>query len=286
MSEYRVAIGDLLTIQVFPYAQFSDVVVQSNGTIHVGHAQSIPVVGCTLAQIQQLLHAEMMTWYQHGVVSVAVSEIRGHYYTILGKVVDKGRYTLDRPWCLLSALARARGIEVGLQDGTTVEIADLDHALLVRQGELIPIDFRALLQRGDMRYNIFLHAGDMLYFPSNISETVQVFGAVTSPGSQAYSSGMHLTAVLARRGGLTDEAWLRQILVVRGNLAQPQVFCVNYQDILLGKIPDFSISPGDVVHVADRPYQDVRKWTRAVLRMIASTVGGMVGRDIAQGVLP
>ena len=117
-----------------------------------------------------------------------------------------------------------------------------------------------------MRYNLFIHPGDTIYLPSNKAETIQVARAVREPGTQAYTSDMHLSAVLARRGGFQENAWRQRILVVRGNLAAPTVHAVNFSDIIAGKTRDFMLRPGDLVHVADRPYEDIRLWTRTMLR--------------------
>ena len=85
----------------------------------------MPAVGRTLAELRQAITEDAAQWYKHLVVTVAVTKVHGHHYLLLGKMVDKGRYPLDRSWRLLDVLARARGIEAGLLDGNTVEISRL-----------------------------------------------------------------------------------------------------------------------------------------------------------------
>ena len=69
----------------------------------------------------------------------------------------------------------------------------------MRDGQRIPIDFQALIQEGDLRYNIHVHPGDFIYFPSTLASEIYVLGNVRSPGAQAYAGSMTLGSALARR---------------------------------------------------------------------------------------
>jgi hypothetical protein len=61
---------------------------------------------------------------------------------------------------------------------------------------------------------------------------------------------------VAVRGGFSERAWRRRVLVIRGSLAHPRPFVVNAADVLSAKAPDFRLQPGDIVYVSSRPWAD------------------------------
>jgi protein involved in polysaccharide export with SLBB domain len=75
---------------------------------------------------------------------------RSKKYVMLGKVAPKGVFVLDRPLTIIEAVARAHGLETGLFESTTVEVADLSRSFLVRQGQRVKVDFERLFQSGDL----------------------------------------------------------------------------------------------------------------------------------------
>ena len=140
--------------------------VAADGTFAWLGYPAIQAAGRSVAELRADLEARLeRDLLRRPVVMIQPDTVVGHRYHVMGKVIDKGSYPLDRPLRLLDAIARCRGIEVGLQDGSTVEIADYDHSLLIRRGTVVPIDFQALLQDGDVRYNIHIHPGDFAVLP-------------------------------------------------------------------------------------------------------------------------
>jgi protein involved in polysaccharide export with SLBB domain len=171
-------------------------------------------------------------------------------------VINKGVVTLERPVTLVEAIANAGGIETGLFEQNTVELADLDRSFVSRNGQRLPVDFRKLLHEGDMSRNIEIEPNDFIYIASTISNDYYVLGAVNSPGVQALTPDASVVAAITRRGGLGERAWPDRVLVVRGSFDKPVTFVVNVKDILAAKGTDFKIQPKDIIYVADHPWAE------------------------------
>ena len=173
---YTFSYHDAMRIGIYGHPEYErdGIRVDADGNISYLHLRSVPAYGLTVTELRSALETALRTRIHHAKVSVTPTEVAGHKYYILGKVVDKGSYPIDRPLNILDAIARSRGIEVGLQDGNTVEIADFDHSFLVRDSEYVPIDFKALLQDGDTCHNIPIHPGDLLYFPALCQRSICV----------------------------------------------------------------------------------------------------------------
>ena len=88
---------------------------------------------------------------------------------------------------LLEAIGRAGGplnISGGRDLGfgyTTEEVADLRRSFVIRQGQLLPVDFYRLYQLGDVSQNIYLQPDDFVYMPAAGAKNVYVLGAVVQP---------------------------------------------------------------------------------------------------------
>jgi protein involved in polysaccharide export with SLBB domain len=175
-------------------------------------------------------------------------------YFLLGSVVQKGVYTLDRPTTVIEAIARARGVETGLQQRNLVDIADMQRAFLARRGERVAIDFEKLFLHGDLTQNVSLEPGDYLYFPPADMKEVYVLGEVRTPGVVSYAPETSALRAIISQGGFTDRAWKKRVLVVRGSLNQPETFVVDASAILSAGAPDFKLEPRDIVYVHYRPW--------------------------------
>ena len=119
---------------------------------------------------------------------ITPAAIHSKKYFVLGSVVNKGVYTFDRPLTVIEAIARAGGLETGVFERNTVELADLSRSFLARQGRRVPIDFEKLFQQGDLTQNMALEPNDYLYFASAGANEFYVLGEVLQPGVLPFSA--------------------------------------------------------------------------------------------------
>ena len=71
---------------------------------------------------------------------------------------------------------------------------------------------------------------------------------------QAFRDPATVLSVITTRGGFTDRAWTRRVLVIRGSLTKPETHIVDLKAILQGTGTDFQVLPKDIVFVAEHPW--------------------------------
>ncbi len=283
LDQYRFASGDRVDLKLYGQAEYDqpDTVVDPDGNVHFSIARNIPAAGRTVAELRGELERRMAELVLKPRAVVQPRLTVGHRYYVLGTVAQQGPFPINGPVRVLDAIARAGGIATGLQANATVEIADFARSVLVRRGDLLAIDFQALIQTGDLRYNIMLHPGDMMIFPSTVAGEIFVLGAVANQGAQPYAPDLTVVGLLTRRGGVLERAYRRQIAVLRGSLVRPRIYLVDIDDVLSARTKDFRIEPGDILYVPDRPFQYLRELALAATRAFVGVLGARAGGQAA-----
>jgi protein involved in polysaccharide export with SLBB domain len=248
--------GDLLNLSLFemPDTAQLEVPIGPDGRITVLQARDVMAAGLTIDELRSRLDEALSKYYQTPRTIVTPAAFHSKKYLVLGAVVNKGVYTFDRPVTVIEALARAGGLETGLYDQKTVELADLQRSFLVRNGQRVTVDFERLFQQGDLSQNVPLEPGDYLYFASGDANQVYVLGEVGLPGIVTFAPKTTVISAIAARGGFTPRAFKSRVLVVRGSLNHPQTFVVDSGAILGAKATDFKLQPKDIVYVSFNPW--------------------------------
>jgi len=167
---------------------------------------------------------------------------------------------------LLESISAAGGLlsRGGPGAGGAEDLADLRHSFVVRDGQLLPVDFDRLIKQGDMSQNIYLQPDDFVYVPSAVSGEVYVLGAVRVPRPLRTAEAATLISAVANVGGTIKDAYITHVGIVRGSLSQPKIAEVNYKAIV-GESPDVRLQPQDIVYVPFSPYKNLVKYTDLIL---------------------
>lgn len=83
------------------------------------------------------------------------------------------------------------------------------------------------------------------------SKKIFVFGEVQKPGTFTYEDGMSIVQAVTLAGGFTKTAAQNSTSVPRHVNGAEQKIKVTVQDIALGKAPNFTLEPGDIVFVPE-----------------------------------
>ena len=162
-----------------------------------------------------------------------------------------------------------------------MEIADLASSVVIRDGDVLPVDFERLIKGGDTSQNVFLHHNDYIYLPSSGSSNVLLLGAIASPQAVRYKESLTLVDCIAQGRGPTADACLKQVVVVRGTFEKPSAAVVDLQAILVGKATDVLLQPRDIVWVPRQPLglldATVKLIFRDAARSYAATQGARLG---------
>lgn len=278
--------GDVMNFSLYGQPEFtrSEVFVGPDGRVSYLQAQDIMASGLTIDELRAKFDEALAKYYRtpRTIITPAITNaFRSKKYFVLGNVVQKGVFMLDRPITIIEAIARARGFEAAAVQRTTLELADLPRSFLVRQGKRVTVDFEKLFLQGDLTQNIPLEPDDYLYFPPVDLKEVYVVGEVRTPGVQMYVTNLTAIGAIAGRGGFTDRAWRKRILIVRGSLDRPQTFELDAAGVLTAKAADFKLEPRDIIYVSARPWIMVEEiLERATTTFLNTMVVTWTGQNI------
>ena len=284
-QRFTIGPGDIFNLRIYGRtdAVRTYVPVGPDGRISFMEAQSVPVAGLTVDEMRAKLDAELGRFYRNARTIITPVEWHSKKYYLLGAVMDRGAYALDRPLTLIEAVARARGIGTGLYEHNTVELADMKRAFIVRHNQRLPVDFDALFNHGDLTQNVLVEPDDYVYFPSGTVDEVYLLGEVKNPGPLGLTAENTLVGVLTVRGGILPTAYKQRVLVVRGSLQKPQTFVVNLAAILSGREKDFVLEPKDIIYVSEKPWQQAVDLLQLALNSYAQ---GMTTTWVSHNVRP
>lgn len=265
--------------------------VGPDGKIYFTLLPGLDVWGLTLVETKARLERELANYFTAPRVAVTLKAVGSKQVWLLGRLKKPGIYPMTSPITLLEAIAQAGGTARSDSQISTKELSDLRHSFVVRDGQFLPVNFDGLLRHGDMSQNIYLRPGDFVYVPFALSQEVYVMGAVRYPRALPFTDQMSLVSAIASASGTvtfdildhadsgvtTANADLSHIAVVRGSLSEPQVFILNYHDIVKGKAPDFHLEPGDIINVPNSPYTSLKRYVNLIVSTFSATVAANEG---------
>jgi protein involved in polysaccharide export with SLBB domain len=152
---------------------------------------------------------------------------------------------------------------------------------LVRNGQLVPIDFDRLVRNGDTSENIYLQNNDYIYLPSGSGARAYVLGAVNQPRVVDFREHMTLSEAISNAGGFAHGSYPEHVVLIRDSLVNPEVAVINVNAIIHGKATDVALEPKDIVWVPNAPWQRVENYVGDILSTFARTVAANEGARAA-----
>ncbi len=281
-TSYRFSVGDVVDVSVFG---FNDTVamtpVAPDGKLYYLFMEGIPAVDRTPAEVERDIERGLARLFNQPSVSILPRQFAKNKFLALGKLVYPGTYPLESSLTLRQALARAGGLAQGIYRGSTIQLASLKDSYLLREGQRLPINFEALVNRNDASQDVYMRPGDILYIASGLGQEVYLMGAVAEQKTAAYTDGLTLVQLLSgssdRGGGYQPNARLSQVLILRGALNDPQAIEVDMAGILKGRESDVALLPGDIVYIPEKPFRFARELARSVVLTFVKTFASEYG---------
>ena len=279
--EFLMGRGDILAISVYgePDLNLGDIPIRMDGKISFPLVGDVDAAGLTVDQLKEDLTEKLKEFILNPKVSVIVKQFTSLSYTVAGEVARPGTFPLVTDMSLTQAIATAGGLKKGNFRATTVELADLSHAFISRKNQVLPVDFVQLLRNGDMRFDVPLMPGDYVFIPSGLAQEVYILGEVAGPDLFAFSEGFTVSTALSQARGFTPDADITRIHVVRGSLANTELYVLNMEDVLDGKSKDILLEPGDIIYV---PPTGLTKWARMVDKFMPTIQALQTGYILAK----
>ncbi len=248
------------------------IVVDGTGRVHVALAGDIEVAGLGLSEAEAKVQKALRPFDTAVHVNLQLTNPAGQRVTVIGAVPTPGRVQLAPGTRVADVIASVGGPLTAEVGGQPTVVADLDAAVLTRNGKPVPISIAEAL-KGDTLHNVYLRPGDHIHIPALRGGTVSVLGQVGAGGTVfPYRTGIRLTEVLAMAGGVTTGADKTDIRVIRGPLTEPLVYEASLRDIVDGESHDVSLHPGDVVFVTDHAIEDFSEVTAALAPIVSLTL--------------
>jgi polysaccharide biosynthesis/export protein len=290
-APFTLGPGDRVQIEIFGHSESRAVTfVGPDGKIYYNLLPALDVWGLTLPETRDLLEKKLGEYYPAPQVELTLREVGSKYVWLLGRLTRPGIYVLPGPVSLLESLAMAGGTARSTSQRFSQDLADLSHSFVMRQGQLLPVNFYRLLREGDTSQNIMLQPDDFVFVPSSLEQEVYVLGAVAVPRAVPYIEEMTLVGALTTAGGparynfmtqygspFFKDALLSQVAIVRGSLSEPQIAVVDVSAILKGQKPDVLLEAGDIVYVPNSPFRFIKNYLNLIVNSFVSTIAANEG---------
>jgi polysaccharide export outer membrane protein len=248
---------------------YEGLIVDELGQLHVPLAGDIAVGGMTLSAAERAVEKALRRYDRFVRVNLVITAFEGHTAVVVGAATQPGRFKVVPGMRLADLLAQAGGPATGLIQQVPTLLGNLELARLVRNEKTLPVSL-PLARTGDPKHNIRVRPGDHLYIPPVTDQLIMVLGDVRQPMPVAYRTGLLLSEVLARAGGVNNARGDRKdIRIVRGPLTEPRVYTTNLKALSAGNSTDVVLAPGDIVYVSRAWYASTADVLNAVAPILS-----------------
>jgi polysaccharide export outer membrane protein len=289
IDESRIGPDDLLEITVFEAPELNRTLrVSANGEISLQLLGPVRAGGLTPQQLESVLQELLRrTYIKDPHVGVFVRELQSHPVSVVGAVKKPGVFQIRGTKTVLELLSMAEGLaddagdtvlvmrgasfpgssgkgnaEQEPQKGETVPLETVDEALASgparlpqqeREGEIVEVNLKSLLESVDPAFNIPVHPGDIVKVTR--AGIVYVVGEVKKPGGFVLKSNENISVLqaLALAEGLTRTSSKSQARIIRTDQSTDKriEIPVDLGKILASKAPEPLLQPKDIIFVPD-----------------------------------
>lgn len=282
---YRMNSGDKIEVRVYDHPDLGITTrIGPDGMIGFAFMGQVKLSGQTIAQGAELIREGLVPYVKNPVVSITVLEVQSETATIAGSCARPGVFNISNSTRLADFYAMAGSSAKRLFNGVDVDVADLEHSILVRNGEILPVDFRLAISQGDQLNNVRIRRGDYVFIAQRMESSVIVCGEVKSPHKRLYEQGMGLLETLTAAGWLTESHW-SNVIIIRDGLSNPRLYKVNVDGILAGKCRNVPLKAGDIVYVPKDSLAEYNVFVKKLLPT-AQLFSLIAGRASAVGLSP
>jgi len=264
---YYIGPRDILELTIHAGGKLQnqvDLTVSGKGMINVPYIGSTKVNGRTITELEAVITEQLSKdYYVNPEVNISVKEYHSIQYFISGAVKSPGLYEMSSQATLMELIAKAGGVlpERGniayVLRASAKQIANgKDAETMLAHQKPVKVSLTSLLDEGDMRHNLSLKSGDVVYIPLskalNLAESkIYVDGEVKSPGVYDYQPGLTALNACVMAGGFAKFAAPNRTRIIRKDGDKQLIIKINLDHVTKGKIPDVELKPGDRVHVPE-----------------------------------
>ncbi len=183
---YRAGPPDQLLVSVLPEPLLErSVTVRPDGMISFDLVGDVQAAGRTLDEIGADIQTKIEEYKRGARVTVALAGSLSSSVTILGEVRSPTNFPLDRDMRVIEAIGKVGGntIFANRSDARVIRTRD-------GQTTVLPVDLAAI-ERGDLRTNIWLIRGDVVFVPPTLLARIgYAIAGLTFPLQALVGSGV------------------------------------------------------------------------------------------------
>ncbi len=268
IPEYKVGAGDELSITFWQgsTADVKKVIVQIDGTVSLPYQSALNVAEKTPREIDALITGILQQFERTPRVDVQLLKARSKKASIFGEInslsrqpTGPGTYDLHGKESLVDFLSRAGG---------PGKEANLNSVQITRDGKTIMLDLNRAIRLGDMSENAIIDDGDTIFIPSikQSKRQVYVLGEVNKTGIVEFTGNINFLDALSKSGGLTPDAYLPDIRVLRANRDQPEILAVDFERFMeQGDLSqNIALLDKDIIIIPARPIANWNKYIQDI----------------------
>ena len=235
-ADYILGAGDQVIIDVWGASQMTfDNIISPEGFVVIEGVGRVKLAGMTVTEADKYVAKILNEYYNGSSISLSIGETRNVKVEIVGEVVAPGSYTLSAFSTLFNALYMAGGIS---------ELGSLREINVYRNGKSVSkIDVYDYIINGNNVGNIRLQDNDLVIVgPYN--SIVNIQGKVKRPMLYEMKKDESLANLLSYTGGLTGDAYDKNIRVIRKNGREYSIHTVEKSNFA-----SFNLLDGDSIYV-------------------------------------
>lgn len=172
-GDYVIETGDVISVFVYNHTELTQkLVVPPSGKIALPFIGSVKAGGVTVSQLTERIKMELAKGYvPNPQISVNIETIAGKKIYVLGEVASPKVIYAKEEIDVMEAITLAGGFNKDANPATV---------LLMRRVErdktyMDVLDIKRFLVKGDLKQNIYLKKGDILYVPPTFIANVDQF---------------------------------------------------------------------------------------------------------------
>jgi polysaccharide export outer membrane protein len=256
VTEYVLGPGDVLEVVMRGLEMVREkVMIRNDGNISFSLVENIRAAGLTTSELDESLTNELRRYLKDPKLDLEVSDYKSKMISVQGAILSvntaggqktgPGRYALK---------GKVRVLDVILEAGGTTSDAQLDRVQLIRGDKSYRLNIQRVLNTGDPRENVVIQADDIIFVPgiARQSKKVIILGEVLRPNVYVFSEDVTFLEALGQAGGLTTEAIRNDVRIIRKVDGVPQMFSLNYEQLVKGQALDKNVplESNDVVYAS------------------------------------
>ena len=265
---YRINAGDKISIRVYSHPDLiMESLVTPDGAIGVMFAGQIQVAGLTLEEASEKIKNVYAQYIKNPELGVFAIDVRSQTATISGAVNNPGMFVISNGMRLADLFAKAGGSAVRDFDDQMLDAADYQNSIIVRNGEILPVNFSLAIEKGDRWHNVKLKKGDYIYIAVRSEAMVSIIGSIHRPHKRLWDQNLGVLELISSGLGLKEQYW-KYGVIIRGGMDNPRFYRIDIDGIMHGRCANVRLQPGDVVYI---PHDNISEYNVFVRKLLPTS---------------